>query len=448
MAPRFPGHFLSTFFAMMAAGALAACGSSEGDGERREGPTARAEGRQGQAVAVTTVTPDRISVQRQIELSGTLLSPDEAKVSSEAAGVVREVTVELGMEVRAGQPLLRLEAAELSLELERAESALRQVEAQLGMAAGATSAHGPERGEDDERPPVPPPPEEQMASVRQALANRDEARAAYARAEHLRGRGLLSQVDHDATQTRLKVADANYQAAIDTARSLKASLQDRRAAHALARKKLSDAIVRAPIPGSVSERLVQTGEYIRENTPVVTIVQMDPLKLRTGVQEKYAGAVKPGQAARFSVEAFPGRVFEGKVAFVSPAVDQALRTFTVEVVVDNSQRLLKPGFFAKGALDIRRDERVLAVSDAAVSTMAGVASVYVIDGNKARQQRVILGSHEGRVWEVVEGLEGTEKLAASNLNQLATGTAVRIDEKAAQEQPAAKEPPAAGPRGH
>src|SRR5205814_8577076 len=125
--------------------------------------------------------------------------------------------------------------------------------------------------------------DEQIASVRQAIANRDDARAAYARAEQLSGRGLLSKVDHDTAETRLKVTDANYQAAVDSVRALKASLQDRRASYDLAQKKLNDAVIKAPVAGSVSERLVQPGEYIRENAQVVTIVQMNPLRLRTGV---------------------------------------------------------------------------------------------------------------------------------------------------------------------
>jgi RND family efflux transporter MFP subunit len=405
----------------MTLAAFAGCHSTSAGGGDKEGASAasRSDNRQNQAVEVRTVRPERISVQRQIDLSGTLLSPDQARVSSEAAGVVREVSVELGSEVRAGDALLRLEASELALALERAESALRQVEAQLGMDRSADKRFLPE---------------EQMASVRQALASRDDARAAFARAQQLTERGLLSKVDHDTTETRLKVAEANYEAAIDAARSLKASLQDRRAAYELAKKKVADAVVRAPIAGSIAERLVQPGEYIRESTPVVTIVQMHPLKLRTGVQERFAGDVKPGQTARFNVEAFPGRMFDGKVAFVSPAVDQGLRTFTVEVLVDNTQRLLKPGFFAKGAIDVRLDEQVLAVADEALSTMAGVSSVFVIEGDKARQQRVTLGVHQGRSWEVVDGIKGTEVLASSNLNQLATGTRVRPDDETAPSQ--------------
>ena len=106
------------------------------------------------------------------------------------------------------------------------------------------------------------------------------------------------------------MAEAAYQSAVDNVRGQKALLQDRRAAYDLAVKKLADAVVRAPIAGVVSERLVQVGEYIGERTPVATIVQVDPLKLRTGVQERHAGIIQPGQAVEFRVESFGDAVFQ------------------------------------------------------------------------------------------------------------------------------------------
>jgi RND family efflux transporter MFP subunit len=385
---------------LIVAALLAGCGTKA---EMRRG------GSRAVAIAVETTPVKRITLQRQVDLSGTLLSPDQAKVSSEVAGVVRDVPVQLGTDVRPGDVLVRLEPRELALALERAESALRQVEAQLGIA----------RPQDRE-----PPADEDVASVRQAIANRDDARAAFDRAEQLRSRGLLSQVDHDTAQTHLKVADANYQAAVDTVRALKASLQDRRAAYELAQKKLADAVIRAPVAGAVSERLVQPGEFIKENTPVVTIVQMNPLKLRTAVQEKYAGVVAPGQPVQFVVEAFPGQVFAGRMAYVSPAVDQTTRTFAVEAIVDNPDRRLKPGFFAKGTVQTRTDRDVLAVPEEAISTLAGVSTVYVIAEGKARQQQVTLGARQPPLVEIADGLSGDETLATTNLNQLATGVAV------------------------
>lgn len=361
------------------------------------------------------VSVERIKIQRQVDLAGTLISPDQARVSSEVAGVVKDVLVEIGSEVKAGQVLVRLDSRELDIALRRAESLLRQTEAQLGIL-----------GQKEEMPK-----DEDISMIRTAAANRDDARAQLDRAEQLLKKGLIPQADFDTAETRVKVTEAAYQSALEAVQSLKATLQERRAAFELAQKKLDDAEIRAPVGGSISERLVQVGEFIRENTPVVTIVQLNPLKLRTAIQERYARMLRPGLLAKFRVEALSDTVFEGRVTNVSPAVDQTTRTFTVEVRVDNSERRLMPGFFAKGVILTELDENVLGVPERAVSTLAGVSAVFVIDdANRVRQQIVTLGSRSGDFVEVLSGLEGNERLAGSSLNQLATGTVVSIEQAA------------------
>jgi hypothetical protein len=102
-----------------------------------------------------------------------------------------------------------------------------------------------------------------------------------------------------------------------------------------------------------------------------------------------------------------------------------MRTFTVEALVDNSDKRLKPGFFAKGVIQTIVDQDVLAVPDAAVSTLAGVSSVYIVADGKIKQQTVVLGTRKDNLWEIVDVLKGDEVLAANNLNQLATGVRVR-----------------------
>jgi membrane fusion protein (multidrug efflux system) len=353
-----------------------------------------------------------MAIQRQVDLAGTILSPDQAKVSAEAAGVVRQVLVEIGSRVRVGDPLVKLEPRELALALARSESALRQTRAQLGM-------HGPLDGDDT------PPPDDEIGSVKNALATLNDAKANAERAKKLGLRGLMSPVDLQTAETRLKVAEAAYQSAVDTVRGQKALLQDRRASYDLAAKKLNDTVVRAPIAGVVSDRPVQVGEFISERTPVATIVQMNPLKLRTGVQERHAGVIEAGQPVEFRVESFGDTLFHGKVAYVSPSVDQTMRTFAIEALVDNADYRLKPGFFAKGVILTRRDDNVPAVPETAVSTLAGVSSVYIIRAGKITQQPVTLGVRQGDLWEVVDGLQGDETLAASRLNELANGVTVR-----------------------
>jgi RND family efflux transporter MFP subunit len=377
-----------------------ACSSASGQASRTGGRS--------QAVLVDSTDVQRMSVQRTVDLAGTLVSPDQARVSSEVAGVVREVDVQLGQAVQRGQIMVRVEPRELELALQRADSVLKQTQAQLGIAQDGDS----------------PPPDDQIAAVRMAFANRDDARAQNVRAEGLATKGLLATVDLEATRTRLKVADAAYQSALEGVHSLKASLEDRRAAYQLAQKKLNDAFIKAPVTGSVSERLVQPGEFIKEDTPVITLVQMNPLKLITAVQEKYAGVVHPEMPVQFGVESFAGEVFHGQIVSISPAVDQQTRTFPIEAELPNPDYRLKPGFFAKGIILTHRDDNVLAVPEAAVSTLAGVSTVYVIDHGKIRAQQVSLGVRQNGLVEIVDGLKGDEHLATTNLNQLAAGVAV------------------------
>jgi RND family efflux transporter MFP subunit len=369
---------------------------------------ARRDAGRSSAIAVSTAPVQHISIQRSVDLAGTLVSPDQAKVSAEAPGVVESVSVRLGDNVARGQELVRLAPRELQLALERAQSALRQTEAQLGMS-----------GEDSR-----PLPDDQIAAIRTAVANLDDAKTQNERAEQLASRGLLAGAEVEATRTKLKVAEAAYESAVETVRSLKASLQDRRAAFDLAQKKLNDATIRAPIAGAVAERLVQPGEFIKEDTPVITLVQMDPLKVITAAQEKFAGVIQSGMPIQFTVESYPNEMFRGRIVSVSPAVDQSTRTFTVEAELPNPDHRLKPGFFAKGAILTRVDSAVIAAPEDAISTLAGVSTVFIVDNGQIRPQNVTTGARKGNLLEIVDGLHGDETLATSNLNQLSAGVTV------------------------
>jgi membrane fusion protein (multidrug efflux system) len=108
-------------------------------------------------------------------------------------------------------------------------------------------------------------------------------------------------------------------------------------------------------------------------------------------------------------------------------VNLQTRSFPVEILVSNAGGKLKPGFFAKGAILTQKDANVLAVPQEAVSTLAGVSSVFVIEQDgTVRQQNVTLGVQEGTFFEITEGLKGTETLAASSLNEITTGMKVTV----------------------
>src|SRR4030095_1501378 len=181
--------------------------------------------------------------------------------------------------------------------------------------------------------------------------------------------------------------------------------------------------------------LVQKGEYIRANTQVATIVQLNPLKLQTAVQEKFANVIRRNLLVQFRVEPFPDDVFEGRVLNISPSVNQQTRTFPIEILVANPGGKLKPGFFAKGSILTQKDEHVLAVPQEAVSTLAGVSSVFVIEDGTVRQQNVSLGAQEGNFVEIMEGLKGTEVLAARSLTAITTGMKVTVADSPGAQAP-------------
>src|SRR5688572_14051160 len=97
-----------------------------------------------QEVAIKMTPVQRISIQRMVDLSGSLVSPDQVRVSSEVGGIISTVNADLGQEVRAGDILIQLDTRELQFALERAESALRQTEAQLGVDSSRSTTIPPD----------------------------------------------------------------------------------------------------------------------------------------------------------------------------------------------------------------------------------------------------------------------------------------------------------------
>ena len=115
----------------------------------------------------------------------------------------------------------------------------------------------------------------------------------------------------------------------------------------LADRQLRDTEIRAPFDGYVEKRLVNLGELVKTQTPVMAIVRVDPLKVIAEIPEKMAPWIKDGQPVQLQVDAYPDRMFTGKVSRISPAVNTATRAFPFEALVPNQDAVLKPGTFAR-----------------------------------------------------------------------------------------------------
>jgi multidrug efflux pump subunit AcrA (membrane-fusion protein) len=360
-------------------------------------------------VLLSALQVQPVRVERKIDLVGTLQGQREVTLSSEVAARVIALHADLGDRVEQGQELVALNSSEFRMTVDRQQASLAQVLSQLGL----------HRATD----PMPDPQETSI--VRKAAADLADAKAAYERTNTLYEKSVFSKQLLDTSEARYKVAEANYTAALEAVGNLEAQVANMRAQLALAEKKVADCTIRAPFAGTVAKRLVEIGQYLREQTPVMSIVSTNPLKLQADVPERWFPYVPIGAVVELKVEAYPD-AFPGRVARVSKAVDAQTRTFSIEAEVDNSRGQLRPGLFAMAQLVTSKADDVLRVPASAVISFYGIQKVYVIVEGEVRETVVKLGDRMGDLIEVTEGLSPGEWIATNELSRIRQGSRVQV----------------------
>jgi multidrug efflux pump subunit AcrA (membrane-fusion protein) len=360
-------------------------------------------------VSVFKVQPEKI--HRTVELVGTLEGKQEVTVSSEVAARVLTVRADLGDMAQAGQPIVELDPTEYRLAVDRQQSALLQVLAQLGV--------------QKETDPLPDASETPV--VRKAQAELADAKASYERTKALVAKAVESKAAFDSAEARYQAAQANYTASLDQIRNLLAQADNLRTQLTLAKKKLGDCTIRAPFTGTVKARLVEVGQYVREQTAVMSIATVNPLKLLASVPEPWFPYVLPGASMELTVEAYAEK-FPCKVTRISQAIDPQSRTFNIEALIDNSRGKLRSGLFARAILTTSKVDTVIRVPAAAVISFYGVQKIYVVENGQIRECVVQLGDRTGELIEVTQGLKAGDQIATSELARIRQGSRVQMRE--------------------
>lgn len=363
------------------------------------------------AVSVRALPVEQKQIRKNVEAVGSLFPLEEVTVSSEVEGRVEQVLVDVGDHVSAGQTIVKVVPTELQLTLDQQRASLQQARAKLGL---------PDNNEEfkDVRT---------AAEVKKAAADLADAEQKYLRAKTLFEQGLLPKQSFDEADSRHNAARAAYDLSVQGVENLRGQLAQSRAATALAQKKVNDSNIRAPFAGQVKERTVTQGQYLKVQTPVMVIVNIDPLRVRLRVPEKMAAWVKTGQEVSVSVEAHPDTTFKGKITRINPSVDQQTRAFEVEALIDNHDALLKPGFFAKATIPSSALVETLLIPQEALLYLYGVYKVFVIEGNTLKEKEVKIGERYGNDVEIVEGLAAGDRIAlAARGQELKEGATVEI----------------------
>ena len=251
-------------------------------------------------------------------------------------------------------------------------------------------------------------------------------RSAFNRASELLKRELISQQTFDDAQADCRPNGRATKWRCRMPGTSAPAFRRSEAAVKLSDRQLRDTEIRAPFDGYVERRLVNLGELVKSQMPVMSIVRLDPLKVTAEIPERMAPWIDDGRPVDLLVDAYPGRTFTGKVTRISPAVNTGTRAFPFEAVVPNGDGVLKPGTFARVHVESGKVDEVLTLPFDALQYRYGVNRVFVVSGNRLEMRELQVGERLGDRIEVTSGVKPGERVAITDVETLNGGELVAV----------------------
>lgn len=432
------------------------------------------------AVEVTAAKKEQIS--QQLSLTADIGPQSSVTIVPKVSGTLEEIKVKLGDRVKEGEVIAKIESREFLLGVKQAEAAfsaaqtqwnlakataqteffsnLAQVQAALKVVqANLDKIRKGAREEEIQRVDV---------AYQQALANAETTEKNLNRARDNYEKGAISDQQFDGAQLQFKVAQAGLesakanldlikkgareedikvveaqveqtQASLKNLESLKeaksweakikgvqAQAEQAEVALGLAKIRLEDCTIKAPISGIISKRFVDVGAMVGPTQPLVSIVDIDTVKLLTHVSDEDLDKVKLTREVEVKVGTYLNRSYQVKEINISPVMDPLSRKIEVKINISNPDYLLKPGMFPKIKLWGEK-KNVLLVPKGAVVKKEGKEQVFVVRDNRAYLQKVIVGLEKDGLVQIMKGLKEGDQVVISGQIDLNSGDPVVIE---------------------
>lgn len=321
---------------------------------------------------IVTLQPKRLAVE--LALQGSVQAVSQATVRSKLSAEVKRVLVREGDRVVIGQTIAEFDTAQLRAQLAERNATLESARAQL-----ATTER-----------------------TRQANAQ------------------LVKQ--NFISQNAFDTADSAYQAQLAAVAAAKAQLD-------LTQLQMGDAVVRAPLSGTIAKRYVQPGEKVGFDAPLLAIVDLAQVEVQAQAPVSDVPRIRTGMAANVEIEGLAGRVFTGRVERINPSTEPGTRTINLFVSLANEGSLLRAGMFARVLLSIVGESEMPALPLSALRSESGGPSyVWVLADSKLARREVVVGRRDERAQlvEIRSGLMPTDQIIATKFDNLKDGLAARV----------------------
>jgi membrane fusion protein, multidrug efflux system len=341
------------------------------------------------AQSVETVKVRAGSVDRLKRLPGELQPFLKVTVEARVNGFVESVNVDRGSRVKSDQLLVRLSAPELAAKVAEAEAKVRDVQSRAAEA------------------------EARLAAAKSTYERLKEASQTP---------GVVAANDLYQAQQQVRAAEAFL-------KTVEVSSQAALAAVAPLRDLESYLLVKAPFEGVITERLVHPGALVGPGTGkagMLVLEQVSRLRLVVAVPERETGSIPTGAQVKFSVPAYPGKVFTATIARVPHSLDAKIRSMLIEADVENSNGALAPGMYAEVEWPVARAGASLLVPPTAVATTTERSFVIRVKDGKAEWVDVTKGSPSGDLVEVVGALAPGDEIVKRASDEIRNGSRVQV----------------------
>ncbi len=443
--------------------------------EKKAAATAQAKtGDEARRVATVRVTAR--DVRQTAVLTGTVKPMAEVRVMSKVSGRLDSLRLKDGTLIEQGTIIPKkdtqiavIDHEAFAAQVKQAEATVKALEAELvrvnakarpeELAIAQANIKGAQAAIEGAQAAV----EGAKAAVAQAQASLKNAASDIERTRNLFKDKVATQQQLDAAEAQFTIAHERHQAALQQVRTAEqqvrsaeqqlraaqeqfaltekgarqedrdavaAKIEPAKAALDLANISLKESNIEAPIAGVVSCKNLDEGNMVSPGVCIVTLVQMDTVKVVVGLAERDLPLVQVGKTkATVRVDAYAGETFEGTVQKLSPVVDERTRTIEVEIHVPNSNHRLKPGMFTRVELVLVEKKGVPVIPENAVTWVEDKPFVTLVNGGKAHRVQVKLGLAEGPVVEAAEGVQPGALVIVRGQQGLKEGDPVAVAEE-------------------
>lgn len=445
---------------ILSAGALSGCGGGGGE------PDEAAQSAAAVAISVETqqIKPD--TIEQYINVSSRVSADNVVSVVPKVSGTVKSVNFKLGDKVNAGDVLFVIDDTDIRLQVQQSEAALNSAQSSVSSAqAGVESAKvGVANAQQSYNNITGGSYESQLAQLRQAV---DTARiqyndsvTSYNNTKALFDAGAASQKELDdaaSSMDRLKISldtseqnlqlteqtiveesKASAQLGIEQAQksvetaqagvaSAQAGVRQAEASLASARNQLEYTNVRAEISGVISSVNISQGSLASAQSPAMTIVDMDEIKLSFNVSDDVINRLSVGSKGYITISAASDEPFEGEITNISPAADSQTGLYPVEIYIKNPGGNIKPGMFASLRLVVDNRSNTVSVPLNSVLQDGGSKYVYIVGSdNTVKRRDVETGIQNDVNIEIVSGVQAGEQVVVVGQDFLSEDALVNI----------------------